>query len=73
MQFPQFKKNKFFVTGESYAGMMIPLLTLRIVDNLENNGINLQGLAIGNALTNYKMNDNSVIFFGYYHALLDQE
>lgn len=42
-KFPQFKKNPFYITGESYGGIYIPLLTRKILDNQRENGINLQG------------------------------
>lgn len=32
----------------------------------------LQGIAVGNGLTSYQMNDNSLVYFVMYHALLDE-
>nr|KYP68585.1 Serine carboxypeptidase-like 49 [Cajanus cajan] len=52
---PEFVKNDFYITGESYAGHYIPALAYRINQaNKQNLGIhiNLKGLAIGNGLTN---------------------
>ncbi|KAK7261306.1 hypothetical protein RIF29_27615 [Crotalaria pallida] len=52
---PQFVKNDFFITGESYAGHYIPALASRVHQgNKANQGvhINLKGFAIGNGLTN---------------------
>ncbi|KAI4322314.1 hypothetical protein L6164_022021 [Bauhinia variegata] len=52
---PQFVKNDFYITGESYAGHYIPALASRIHQgNKEKLGIhiNLKGFAIGNGLTN---------------------
>ncbi|KAG6550604.1 hypothetical protein Mapa_007857 [Marchantia paleacea] len=51
---PQFKKNDFFVTGESYAGHYVPAVAARIHSgNKARNGIhiNMKGFAIGNGLT----------------------
>lgn len=46
--FPEYKNNKFFITGESYAGIYIPMLMDQInIDSL-NAKINLIGSAIGN-------------------------
>ncbi|CAI8602072.1 unnamed protein product [Vicia faba] len=55
VEHPQYAKNDFFITGESYAGHYIPALGSRIHQgNQANEGIhiNLKGLAIGNGLTN---------------------
>lgn len=30
----------------------------------------LQGVAVGNGLSSYEMNDNSLVYFAYYHGLL---
>lgn len=52
---PEFARNEFFVTGESYAGHYVPAVTSRIhKGNKANEGllINLKGFAIGNGLTN---------------------
>jgi len=49
--YPQYRKNNFFVTGESYAGHYIPAVTNKIVhENLAgvDPKINLKGAAIGN-------------------------
>ncbi|XAR72139.1 Carboxypeptidase C [Bertholletia excelsa] len=55
---PQFAKNDFYITGESYAGHYIPALAARVhKGNKAKEGIhiNLKGLAIGNGLTNPKI------------------
>nr|XP_043633918.1 serine carboxypeptidase-like [Erigeron canadensis] len=51
---PQFAKNDFFITGESYAGHYIPAFAARVHQgNKAKEGIhiNLKGFAIGNGLT----------------------
>ncbi|AES67521.2 serine carboxypeptidase-like [Medicago truncatula] len=52
---PQFTKNDFYITGESYAGHYIPAFASRVHQgNKAKEGIhiNLKGFAIGNGLTN---------------------
>ncbi|KAL1542696.1 Serine carboxypeptidase-like 48 [Salvia divinorum] len=52
---PQFQKNDFYITGESYAGHYIPAFAARVHQgNKAKQGlhINLKGFAIGNGLTN---------------------
>ncbi|XP_058082946.1 serine carboxypeptidase-like [Magnolia sinica] len=51
---PQFAKNDFYITGESYAGHYIPAFASRVHQgNKAKEGIhiNLKGFAIGNGLT----------------------
>ncbi|KAM1149166.1 hypothetical protein FF1_029752 [Malus domestica] len=52
---PEFAKNDFYITGESYAGHYVPALASRVNKGnkaKEGNHINLKGFAIGNGLTN---------------------
>ncbi|XP_022853125.1 serine carboxypeptidase-like isoform X2 [Olea europaea var. sylvestris] len=52
---PQYVKNDFYITGESYAGHYIPALAARVHrgnKNKEGVHINMKGFAIGNGLTN---------------------
>ncbi|EOY34479.1 Serine carboxypeptidase-like 48 [Theobroma cacao] len=52
---PQYVKNDFYITGESYAGHYIPAFAARVHQgNKAKEGIhvNLKGFAIGNGLTN---------------------
>ncbi|KAK9158600.1 hypothetical protein Scep_005174 [Stephania cephalantha] len=54
IEHPQFAKNDFFITGESYAGHYIPAFAARVHQgNKAKEGlhVNLKGFAIGNGLT----------------------
>jgi len=49
VQYPQFAKQPFFITGESYAGHYVTAIARRVqIGNANTNAINLQGIAIGN-------------------------
>ncbi|MCD7463608.1 Protein cbp3, mitochondrial [Datura stramonium] len=51
---PQYAKNDFYITGESYAGHYIPAFASRVHQgnkNKEGIYVNLKGFAIGNGLT----------------------
>lgn len=65
--FPEFEKNPLFLTGESYGGIYIPTLAERV---MEDSALNLQGVAVGNGMSSYELNDNSLVYFAYYHGLL---
>ena len=52
--FPQFKTNKFFITGESYGGIYVPTLAEAIVNGqLDGSytGATLTGIGVGNGCT----------------------
>ncbi|KAH7936213.1 hypothetical protein HPB52_020087 [Rhipicephalus sanguineus] len=69
--FPQFKPNEFYVTGESYAGIFVPLLAQRLLE--EPHGINLKGYTIGNGFLDFELYGKAIMFFGYYHGLFGEE
>uniref|UniRef100_A0A8C8DL37 Carboxypeptidase n=1 Tax=Oryzias sinensis TaxID=183150 RepID=A0A8C8DL37_9TELE len=68
--FPEFSKNQLFLTGESYGGIYIPTLAERVMEDAD---LNLQGVAVGNGMSSYELNDNSLVFFAYYHGLLGSQ
>ncbi|TGZ68626.1 hypothetical protein CRM22_004157 [Opisthorchis felineus] len=70
-RFPQYKGRDFYITGESYAGVYVPLLTLRLLDN-NFEDLNLKGIAVGNGYINKNFNDNSFLYYVYYHGLIDE-
>lgn len=47
-EFPQYAKNDFYVSGESYAGHYVPALAAEL---LERQAPNLKGILVGNGLT----------------------
>ncbi len=49
-QFPQYAKQSFHISGESYAGHYIPVFASEILSH-KNRNINLQSVLIGNGLT----------------------
>jgi len=46
--YPEYKKNDFYITGESYAGIYIPMMMDQIDQDPLGAKINLKGAAIGN-------------------------
>uniref|UniRef100_A0A8B9BPX1 Carboxypeptidase n=1 Tax=Anser brachyrhynchus TaxID=132585 RepID=A0A8B9BPX1_9AVES len=65
--FPEYFKNDLFLMGESYGGVYIPTLAEWV---MQHPSLNLKGIAVGNGLTSYEINDNSLVYFAYYHSLL---
>ncbi|KAL1449290.1 hypothetical protein WDU94_000497 [Cyamophila willieti] len=50
--FPEYQKNDFYVTGESYAGKYVPALayTIHVKNPIAKDKINLKGIAIGSGM-----------------------
>ena len=49
--YPEYKKNPFFITGESYAGIYVPTLAEAILNGVKDGsyvGAKLSGIAVGN-------------------------
>lgn len=70
-KFPNYTQNEFFIFGESYGGIYAPTLSLRVVKGHAK--INFKGFAVGNGLSSFALNDQSLIYFGYYHGLFGEE
>lgn len=72
-QYPQYSENKFYVSGESYAGHYVPQLAAAILEGNKissNKKINLQGMAVGNAWTDADIDNFGAIFYWWSHALV---
>lgn len=53
------KKNDFYITGESYAGIYVPYLAYKIINHNKlpserERIIKLKGIMVGNACTHWK-------------------
>ena len=78
LKFPDFKRNDFYISGESYAGIYVPFLATRIneynLSAIEVNKINLKGILVGNGVTDWKVDTSpAMIEFGFTHGLYSVE
>ena len=73
--FPDLKGRSFYISGESYAGIFIPHLAAEILeDKSTSDKVNLQGILIGNALTDPLVDyDRSLVEFGFWRGLISIE
>ena len=77
-KFPTFKGKDFYISGESYAGIYVPMLANKIIlynkDAISSNKINLKGILVGNGVAdwNYDTN-NAMIDFAFTHHLTSYE
>ncbi|XP_076583487.1 lysosomal protective protein isoform X1 [Chaetodon auriga] len=69
--FPEFSQNEFYIFGESYGGIYVPTLSLRVATGTAK--INFKGFAVGNGLSSFALNDQTLIYFGYYHGLFGED
>lgn len=69
-KFPEFTKNEFYLAGESYGGIYIPTLAVRLMNDSK---INFKAFAVGNGLSDARLNDDSQIYFAYYHGIIGQK
>ncbi|MEW5320025.1 MAG: hypothetical protein WDW38_011130 [Sanguina aurantia] len=70
---PQYTANPFFITGESYAGIYVPLLSLAVAEGNDKGRmpfINIQGYAVGNGCTDERIDGNALPLFGVGKSLL---
>jgi carboxypeptidase C (cathepsin A) len=71
-KFPEFKGHDLFISGESYAGIYVPYLAWQIIEH----GVdfNLQGIIVGNGVTNYTYDcEPAYLGMGFWHSLYGTE
>lgn len=69
-KFPQYLANGLYVSGESYAGIYVPTLIAKIVDD-DMLQPAFKGAIIGNGLYSWEKNQDSIVKFSRYHGLTD--
>uniref|UniRef100_A0A671MA78 Carboxypeptidase n=1 Tax=Sinocyclocheilus anshuiensis TaxID=1608454 RepID=A0A671MA78_9TELE len=72
IKFPNFTQNEFFIFGESYGGIYAPTLSLRVATGGQLK-VNFKGFAVGNGISSFALNDQSLIYFGNYHGLFGEQ
>ncbi|KAH9607625.1 hypothetical protein KSS87_014135 [Heliosperma pusillum] len=72
---PEYAKNDFFITGESYAGHYIPAFASRVHQGnkaKEGAPINLKGFAIGNGLTHPEIQYQAYTDYALQNGIIDR-
>ncbi|XP_071785097.1 lysosomal protective protein-like [Asterias amurensis] len=67
-KFQNMASNEFFIAGESYAGIYIPTLAVKVMKTQ----INFKGFAIGNGFVDAKVLSETKVEYAYYHALIGE-
>lgn len=69
-----YKNRSFFITGESYAGVYLPMLAAKIIEAGEDfPNRQFQGMAIGNGYMNAQISTNTLVLWSAYHGRIDEE
>eukprot|EP00621_Florenciella_sp_RCC1693_P005607 CAMPEP_0182523910 /NCGR_PEP_ID=MMETSP1323-20130603/1411_1 /TAXON_ID=236787 /ORGANISM="Florenciella parvula, Strain RCC1693" /LENGTH=466 /DNA_ID=CAMNT_0024732387 /DNA_START=55 /DNA_END=1455 /DNA_ORIENTATION=+ len=69
-RFPEYEKNEFYITAESYGGHYMPTLAKYIVDHNEEGKINFGGFAVGNPYTDPVENTIGTVDTIYGHQVV---
>jgi serine carboxypeptidase-like clade 2 len=79
--FPQFRRNDFYVTGESYGGHYVPELADQVLEGNRrlpvDQRINIKGILVGNPGTQddwyFNVDEYAFVTFMYSHGLIPQK
>ena len=77
-KFPEYQKKDFYISGESYAGIYIPTLSIEIINYNKNapesNKINLKGILVGNGVTDLDYDNNyALLDYAFTHHITSYE
>jgi hypothetical protein len=72
--FPHLASSKFYVVGESYAGMFVPSVSRYIhhMNQKSSRKINLAGAALGNGWMDAAVQGPATIDYSWWHGLIDK-
>ncbi|PON40313.1 Serine carboxypeptidase-like [Parasponia andersonii] len=73
---PEFSSHPLYLGGDSFSGIIIPIIAEKIAESAEANqilGINLQGYVLGNPATDIELDGNSKVEFAHRMALIPDE
>lgn len=74
--FPEFQKNPFFITGESYAGIYVPTLSRNVANGIKAGVkpvINFKGYMVGNGCTDDQFDGDALVPFVHGMGLISDD
>jgi serine carboxypeptidase-like clade 1 len=71
-KFPSFKTNPFYVSGESYGGVYVPTLSLKIYQDASFPG-NMNGYLVGNGVFDFEDAAPTQVPFAYGHGMISSK
>ncbi|XP_007199819.2 serine carboxypeptidase-like 13 isoform X4 [Prunus persica] len=76
MDHPKFYNNPLYIAGDSYSGIIVPMVVQEISDGNQDEHVppmNLKGYVLGNPVTDKKKDYNYKVLFAYLKALISDE
>ncbi|XP_031285163.1 serine carboxypeptidase-like 18 isoform X2 [Pistacia vera] len=76
LEHPRFSNNPLYITGDSYSGMIVPMVTYEIAKGnraRKHPMLNLQGYTLGNPVTDLHNDENSRVQYFYRVGLISTE
>ncbi|KAL3730238.1 hypothetical protein ACJRO7_027271 [Eucalyptus globulus] len=73
---PEFLSNPLYIAGDSYSGIIVPMVTLQVAEANKAGlkpRMNLEGYVLGNPLTNVHNDYNSRVSFAHLKALISEQ
>ncbi|CAJ0558088.1 unnamed protein product, partial [Mesorhabditis spiculigera] len=69
--YPEYQTRDFYITGESYAGVYLPTLAVKLINGIKAADIkaNFKGMVVGNGVLDKNTDLNSIIHLQYYSGL----
>lgn len=74
--YPEYLSNPFFIAGESYAGVYVPMLSNEVVKGLDAGDkptLNFKGYMVGNGVTDDVFDGNALVPFAHGMGLISDE
>ncbi|CAN4098617.1 unnamed protein product [Withania somnifera] len=74
--YPEFVKNPFYISGESYAGIYVPTLSYEVAKGIDAGvtpAINFKGYMVGNGVTDGKIDGNALVPFQHGMGLISDK
>ncbi|KAK6915769.1 Peptidase S10, serine carboxypeptidase [Dillenia turbinata] len=74
--YPEYQANRFFIAGESYAGVYVPTLASEVVKGIDAGAkplINFKGYLVGNGVADHDYDENGFVPFTYGMGLISDQ
>lgn len=75
-KFSEFQDNDFFISGESFAGVYVPLISQAVLDGNDAGQqprLHLRGYLVGNGVTDPRFDGDALVPFAYGKSLISRD